>query len=169
LLAGLAVCRALSELGVGDLRMRWPNDVMVQRRKLAGLLIDQFVPGLAVIGIGINVRNRPEEKDPALRPQVTRLADLLPSAPPIEAVLGTVLSHLKALYLEWRQLGSEALLPSINGLWRWPGAVEIDLDGRILRGQFEGVDDSGRLRIRGSDGATECYQPHQVRLLREID
>lgn len=169
LLTGLAVCRALGTLGVGDLRMRWPNDVMVQHRKLAGLLIDRFAPGLAVIGIGINVTNRPEANDPALAGQVVRLADLLSPAPPLDDVLGAVLCHLKAICLEWQQAGPEGLLPAVNGLWRWPGAVELDLDGRIRVGQFEGVDTSGRLQIRGPAGQMEIYEPHQVRLLRELD
>src|SRR5690348_7055319 len=40
LLAGLALCEALAELGAGPLRLRWPNDVLVHERKLAGLLLD---------------------------------------------------------------------------------------------------------------------------------
>jgi biotin-(acetyl-CoA carboxylase) ligase len=59
--------------------MRWPNDVLVNDRKLAGLLIDHFAPGLAVIGIGINVRNQPEALDPGLKNQTARLVDLLPN------------------------------------------------------------------------------------------
>jgi BirA family biotin operon repressor/biotin-[acetyl-CoA-carboxylase] ligase len=79
LAAGLAVCDSLHELGVSRLRMRWPNDVLVDDRKLAGLLIDNFTPGVAVIGIGINVRNQPEALDPTLKNQTTRLIDLLPA------------------------------------------------------------------------------------------
>ena len=48
---------------VEEFRVRWPNDVLVENRKLAGLLIDQFVPELAVAGIGINVFNHPETHD----------------------------------------------------------------------------------------------------------
>lgn len=79
LAAGLAVCDCLHELGISRLRMRWPNDVLVNDRKLAGLLIDHFTPGLAVIGIGINVRNQPEALDPNLTNQTTRLVDLVPA------------------------------------------------------------------------------------------
>lgn len=81
LAAGLAVCNSLRELGVAQLRLRWPNDILVNDQKLAGLLIDHFVPGLAVIGIGINVQNQPEALEPILKGQTARLADLLAPAP----------------------------------------------------------------------------------------
>ena len=51
--------------------------VLVGDRKLAGLLIDQFQPGLAVVGIGINVQNHPQSRDASLKGRVTRLADLV--------------------------------------------------------------------------------------------
>src|SRR5262249_27422576 len=47
LAAGLAVCNTLSALGISRFRLRWPNDVLINNRKLAGLLVDQFVSGLA--------------------------------------------------------------------------------------------------------------------------
>jgi biotin-(acetyl-CoA carboxylase) ligase len=59
LAAGLAVCDGLHELGFRS-TPALANDVLVNDRKLAGLLIDQFVPGLAVVGIGLNVTNQPE-------------------------------------------------------------------------------------------------------------
>jgi BirA family transcriptional regulator, biotin operon repressor / biotin---[acetyl-CoA-carboxylase] ligase len=168
LLAGLAVCSALHHLAVKDVRMRWPNDVMIQRRKLAGLLIDQFEAGLAVVGIGLNISNRPDEQDRALIGSVARLADAMMPVPPPTAVLAIVLSQLKAVCLEWHALGPEPLLPRINDLWQTPVPVELDLDGRMVRGQFEGVDTTGRLRVRSGAGATNFYEPHQVRLLREM-
>src|SRR5438874_11399662 len=45
LLAGLAVAEALVRIGVAEIRMRWPNDLLVGQGKLGGLLLDQFVSG----------------------------------------------------------------------------------------------------------------------------
>ena len=96
LAAGLAVCDALRALGVARLRLRWPNDVLVGGRKLAGLLVDQFAPGLAVVGVGINVANHPETHDPALRNQTARLADLLPAPPSLDQLTALILDHLRS-------------------------------------------------------------------------
>ena len=58
LLAGVAVARALAELGVADARLKWPNDVQLSGKKVAGALADAATTatgGALVLGIGVNV------------------------------------------------------------------------------------------------------------------
>jgi BirA family transcriptional regulator, biotin operon repressor / biotin---[acetyl-CoA-carboxylase] ligase len=168
LLAGLSVSRVLSELGVSKVRLRWPNDVLVGDRKLAGLLIDQFIPGRAVIGLGVNVRNRPEVWDPGLANRTTRLVDLAPTTPTLTDLTGQVLRHLRQTLIDLDREGGPALLARVNLLWGPPRAVELDLDGTIRRGQFRGVDPEGRLRLEDKSGSMIFYEAHQVRHLAEI-
>jgi BirA family transcriptional regulator, biotin operon repressor / biotin---[acetyl-CoA-carboxylase] ligase len=169
LMAGLAVCEALRSFGIEGLRLRWPNDVLVGPRKLAGLLIDQFTPGLAAVGIGINVTNRPEDGDPLLQGQVARLADLVPSpAPALSLVMSATLRSLRTIWTEVANGGAETVLPRINALWQAPRTVQLDLDGRILAGEFQGVDVTGRLGLRSPDGNHLFFEPHEVRFLRDI-
>jgi len=60
LVAGIAVLRALEDCGVGGAALKWPNDVVAEGRKLAGVLVelggDALGPCHAVIGVGINLR-----------------------------------------------------------------------------------------------------------------
>jgi BirA family transcriptional regulator, biotin operon repressor / biotin---[acetyl-CoA-carboxylase] ligase len=168
LAAGLALCDALRSFGVDQLRMRWPNDILVGNRKLAGLLIDQFVPGLAVVGLGINVSNRPEQYDSALRDQVARLEELTSPTPALGELMSRVLAALEEVNGVLEGLGPETLLPRINALWPALQPVELDLDGQVITGDFEGVDSAGRLKLRSPALETIFYEPHQVRLLREI-
>ncbi|MEO0436008.1 MAG: biotin--[acetyl-CoA-carboxylase] ligase [Pseudomonadota bacterium] len=59
LAVGVAVCEALADLGVENLGLKWPNDVLRQRNKLAGVLIemtgDVSGPSTAIVGVGVNV------------------------------------------------------------------------------------------------------------------
>lgn len=71
--AGLSVCQAVATLGVNDPKIRWPNDVLVSDRKLAGVLIEQS-EGLAFIGIGLNVSQT--SWPPALAPIALSLREL---------------------------------------------------------------------------------------------
>lgn len=167
LATGVAVCDALRANGVEELRLRWPNDLLVSERKLAGLLIDQFRPGLAVVGIGINVRNRPEARDGSLNGQVVRLADLVAAPPSLRDLAVRVLASLKSVWLEVQDDGPESILPRVNALWDLPRRVQLDLDGTLVSGDFLGVDAGGRLRLR-TDGATSFFEPQDVRLLRDI-
>lgn len=61
LLAGVAVARALASLGVDDARLKWPNDVQLGGKKIAGTLADAMTGstgGAVVLGIGVNVHQR---------------------------------------------------------------------------------------------------------------
>ncbi|HZR16561.1 MAG TPA: biotin--[acetyl-CoA-carboxylase] ligase, partial [Verrucomicrobiae bacterium] len=143
LAAGLAVCETLNELGISGFRLRWPNDVLVGNKKLAGLLIDQFVAGLAVIGIGINVTNRPEATDPQLVNLVARMADLLSKPPDLASLTIRVLRHLRSTLLALETQGTSALFLRVNQLWLPPRTVELDLDGKLASGVFHGIDSQG--------------------------
>jgi BirA family biotin operon repressor/biotin-[acetyl-CoA-carboxylase] ligase len=77
LLAGVAVARALGSLDVRDARLKWPNDVEVGYRKVAGVLAHATTDGEGgslVIGIGVNVHQRLDGFPAALRESATSLA-----------------------------------------------------------------------------------------------
>jgi BirA family biotin operon repressor/biotin-[acetyl-CoA-carboxylase] ligase len=168
LAAGMAVCDGLHELGISGLRLRWPNDVLVNDRKLAGLLIDQFVTGLAVVGIGLNVTNQPEACDPLLADRTARLADLMTSPLELATLTPLLLSHLHEAVVELGHRGAPALLSRINKLWGSPRRVELDLDGTLRTGTFTGIDPEGRLVLSEDAGGVTFYEAHQVRHLTEI-
>jgi BirA family transcriptional regulator, biotin operon repressor / biotin---[acetyl-CoA-carboxylase] ligase len=63
----LAVCEAVEAVAPVRCQVKWPNDVWIEQRKVAGVLIEARPPGWAVIGIGINIAIEPEEFPPDLR------------------------------------------------------------------------------------------------------
>src|SRR5919204_5745856 len=67
----LAVCEAVESLVPLECRVKWPNDVWHEGRKLAGVLIEARPPDWAVIGIGLNVSIEPEEFPDDLRQPAT--------------------------------------------------------------------------------------------------
>jgi BirA family biotin operon repressor/biotin-[acetyl-CoA-carboxylase] ligase len=169
LAAGLAVCASLQELGVSHFRLRWPNDVLVIDRKLAGLLIDQFSQDLAVIGIGMNVGNRPESMDPDLSNRTVRLADLLGKPVELSDLTALLLRHLRQELATLESAGAPALFARVNGFWHEPRMVELDLDGAVRKGMFKGVDASGRLTLESPSGELSFYDAHEVRHLTETE
>jgi BirA family biotin operon repressor/biotin-[acetyl-CoA-carboxylase] ligase len=168
LVTAVAVCETLNGLGVRGLRLRWPNDVLFGNRKLAGLLIDQFQRGLAVVGIGINIINQPDKGDPQLRGQVVCLAELVTDAPSTGELMHLILAALKNAWNGTSRLSVESLLRRLDELWQAPRRVCLDLDhDRQLTGQFQGVDQAACLAIQLPDGTCLSFEPHEVRLLRE--
>ena len=77
LVAGLALSRAFDRLGV-DVELKWPNDLLLDGRKLAGILCEgrKTASGIqaAVVGVGVNVSQRAEDFPPELRERATSLA-----------------------------------------------------------------------------------------------
>jgi len=169
LAVGLAVCDALRSIGLKEFRVRWPNDVLVDDRKLAGLLIDQFVPEQAVAGIGINVFNYPETHDPSLKNQTVRLADLITTPPGLDDLARVMLSNLRHVVGQMQTNGFTSLLPRINQLWGSPRQVELDLDGDIRTGIFAGVGEGGELLLLSDSGNKATYHAYQVRHLKELN
>ena len=166
--AGLAVIEALKQFGVDSARLRWPNDIMVNERKLAGLLVDNFTPQLAVVGLGVNVNNHPDECDTTLKDTTTRLADLVPQPPSLATLTAAILVALRAAIDSLTTGGFGALHLRINQLWGGMRRVTLDLDGVQRSGLFTGVDDYGRLLLQDEALRITALEPHQVRLLREI-
>ena len=165
---GLAVCQALNSLGAKNLRLRWPNDVLVGQRKLAGLLLDQFSPELIVAGIGINVLNNPEVRDGSLAGQTIRLSDLVPQSPSLTDLAVLVLNAVETVSRQLQTEGPEPLLPRLNRFWLAPRRVRLELDGGEVQGEFVGVDAAGRLELRQPNQSNRYFEPQDVRCLREL-
>jgi BirA family biotin operon repressor/biotin-[acetyl-CoA-carboxylase] ligase len=136
LAAAVAVCEAVTP----ECLIKWPNDVLVDGRKLAGILVEgRPQDGWAVLGIGLNVTTREEDFPAELRETATSLAIAAPEGTTSEAVLASLLARLDArlrspleeILEEWRR--RDALL---GRAVRWDGgdgtAAGIDADGSLL-------------------------------------
>lgn len=93
--AGALLCRHLRQLSGLELAFRWPNDLLIQDRKLGGLLVEAWGspdrPAFFILGMGINTGTPESAGTPA-----TGLRDLLPSPPQRRELAGLVASHLHA-------------------------------------------------------------------------
>ena len=81
LLAGLAVLKTCEELGLEHARLRWPNDILVGKSKLGGILVERPSHDMAVIGIGINIHNPIEKIAEQLQDPPVKLSFLLSACP----------------------------------------------------------------------------------------
>lgn len=159
------------EFGLRDLRLRWPNDILLGTRKLAGLLVERHSPHTAVVGIGLNVFNHPELADPALRHATVRLADLAPlSERSLDDLAGLVLHSVAEAHARLLADDFAGIAAELNRSWSEPRLVALTLAGRAtpVTGRFLGIDDEGRLRLRAADATTLTLDATQVALLREI-
>ena len=149
--AGLAV----ADVAGPRAGLKWPNDVLVDGRKVAGILVEAFPQrGWAVLGIGLNVAF-----DPAALPAevAARAGTLGRAAEEVEGVLGEVLERLEARLAE--------RLSDTRAAWQ---ARDV-LDGRTVEwgdgsGIAGGIDESGALLVTTAEGMTVALEAGEVHL-----
>lgn len=145
LAVGLSVVQSLH----ADLMLKWPNDVWLDERKLAGILIETASLGeqrYAVIGIGINLLARDAA---GLRTPPAALAELLPHMDP-PAVLKTVVLPLVQAIARFEAQGFAALRAPFHARDLLYGRAVTCTDGTT--GQARGVDAGGALLVHTANG-----------------
>jgi BirA family transcriptional regulator, biotin operon repressor / biotin---[acetyl-CoA-carboxylase] ligase len=157
IVAGIAAVHALRECGISDLGLKWPNDILVDGKKLAGILVElggEFLgPCFAVIGIGINVRL---PADAGIDQPHVDLATLCGGNPPSRnQIIGRLISRLIASTDAFAEKGFAAFekeYASFDVLARVP--VRLHTSSGVREGVAEGVDSRGALRVRHDDCVT---------------
>ncbi|HEY7986258.1 MAG TPA: bifunctional biotin--[acetyl-CoA-carboxylase] ligase/biotin operon repressor BirA [Methylophilaceae bacterium] len=150
LAVGVALVRALDEVGVTQLALKWPNDVLHADKKLAGTLIElqgeMLGPTAAVIGIGLNIK-LPDEIKANIDQQVADLADT--SAPPRNELLAVLLQHLYDVLTEFEQQGFAMLREEWQKHHAYQGKpVQLTLpNGSAVNGIVNGIDADGALLV----------------------
>jgi BirA family biotin operon repressor/biotin-[acetyl-CoA-carboxylase] ligase len=146
LLAGLAVLEAVSAVGYVDATLKWPNDVLVDDRKLGGLLVE-LAGDAAVVGIGLNVSTREEELPVATATSLLIAGGVTDREPLAKELLRALVRR----YRVWSDAAGDAasVLPAYRERCETIGAkIELTLpDGGVARGTAVDVDDVGRLVV----------------------
>jgi BirA family biotin operon repressor/biotin-[acetyl-CoA-carboxylase] ligase len=156
LAAAVAVCEACEGAGPVTPAVKWPNDVWIDRKKVAGILIEgRPQAGWAVLGVGVNVTTDAFPDDLAEIATSLRLAG-------VETTPAQVLDALLASLNEWLDAPHDAVLAA----WRERDALK----GERVRwsggeGVAAGIDDSGAFLVETDDGRV-TLDAGEVHLLR---
>jgi BirA family transcriptional regulator, biotin operon repressor / biotin---[acetyl-CoA-carboxylase] ligase len=150
LAAGLAVAEALPEVPA---HLKWPNDVLVNGRKLAGILAEAQSGSAAVewvvVGIGVNVGLKAEDLPAELRETATSLFIETGSARDPLEVAAAVLARLRV----WYHALSGGDAAAVVAAWReravpwWGRQVVAQAGGETVRGIARGISESGALLV----------------------
>jgi BirA family transcriptional regulator, biotin operon repressor / biotin---[acetyl-CoA-carboxylase] ligase len=168
LMAGLATLRALDAYGVRDTGVKWPNDILWNGRKLAGLLIDTRAhhseQTLAVLGVGINVSISPNDGLQIDQPWV----DLAHIADVIDRDRLTALV-IEQLVRASQRYAAQGFDDETRTEWEqrhvYQGQpVQLQAASGDETGVVVGVDRDGALRVRDSIGAERRYYSGDIRL-----
>ena len=159
LAAGLAVADTVSKYA-DDPRLKWPNDVLLDQRKVAGILAEgRPAEGWAIVGVGINVA----VDVGTLPPEVREIAASLKLPP--EAIEDVLSELLEALETRIAQSEGE-LLEAVRERDALLGERVVWVGGA---GVGAGIDGTGRLIVDGDDGIRHLLDAGEVHLGSRID
>jgi len=159
--AGVAIVRALQSLGVEGVELKWPNDVLYNGRKLAGILVDLRGevdgPTHIVVGVGLNVRLHAEISG-SIDQAWTDLVSILNQPIDRNEIASQLIFELRNVLADY---GTEGLQPYLQEWKKWHAfenrQVNIIQNDNEISGTVCGLDDSGALQI---DTGEEIIRVH---------
>ncbi|MBF0273309.1 MAG: biotin--[acetyl-CoA-carboxylase] ligase [Magnetococcales bacterium] len=157
LVAGLATVEAVGTMGVEGARLKWPNDVLVAGRKLAGILTEMAADGTRIrhvtVGVGVNVNGRAAAFSPEVAARAVTMADILHRSCDRGALLAALLAGLE----RWYGLYVREGFAPVRRAWKERALLEgqqarIDTPTGVREVWLEDLDEEGFLLARSRDG-----------------
>ena len=163
----LSVLLALEKFKIPKLAIKWPNDIMSDSKKIAGILIENSIKTngkiVSIIGIGVNVN----QLDFLELPKASSLAVIMNAAFDKEEVLFEIIENIKTTLSKLQNNGSLDLWKDYNSkLFKKgiPMPFESEKIGKFM-GIIQDVTDRGRLRILLEDDSIALFDIKQIQML----
>lgn len=147
----IAVTRALRESGLDTVSVKWPNDILVSKRKLAGILLElageSSGPCTVVVGVGLNIRSSAPGMSAIDQPWID-LESALGRSVNRNELAGKLINHLVVAIKDFEQSGLAPFLHEWQLCDEYAGQeVVLHLPDGEIRGIVRGVDHSGALLL----------------------
>jgi BirA family biotin operon repressor/biotin-[acetyl-CoA-carboxylase] ligase len=157
--AGLALASALDSFAGATVQLKWPNDLMLQGRKLGGILCEARwqggQPGWIAVGVGLNVRNSISAE---LQPLATALCEHYPEVA-LEELIPRVAAVLTGLDLQAERLTSSELDQFAARDWLLGRQIREPVEGIVA-----GLAADGTLVVRTAAGSEQSLRTGSVEL-----
>lgn len=169
LAAGVAVAEALEEFGVGGVSLKWPNDVLWDGRKLAGLLLDvrgeAAGPTTVVLGLGLNVDIAESDAQHIEQPWIDLQQILRSNVVDRNRLVAILLRNLVQMFSVFDARGLSAFLESWERYHAYAGKQVRVLRGNDeLVGTVQGVDLHGALLLKDTAGKLHTFNSGEISL-----
>ena len=150
IVAGLSVANTLRKATGLDVKIKWPNDIVFEGKKMGGILVEIPSKSYAIIGVGVNVNN-----DPPL-PTATSVKTVLGKEVDLDGLLKAIIEELNRVLKSSRRetlARYKALLSTIGKMVR----IKF-VDGKVIEGTAVDVADNGALILETPSGIVEVLE-----------
>ncbi|MCM8567948.1 biotin--[acetyl-CoA-carboxylase] ligase [Gramella jeungdoensis] len=163
----LAVLKALQELKIPELKVKWPNDILSAKRKIGGILIENIVKteGIvaSIIGIGLNV-NQTDFKG---LPQAGSLKSVTGKEFDLDELMNSILFTIQSKLKELPEVSPNQILESyaLNMFRLNVVSAFSSPEGKHFNGIIRGVTTDGKLNLEIEEGVFKTFDLKEVQLL----
>jgi len=168
MITSLALLDLSNELGISDVKIKWPNDIYVKKKKLAGILIQNNITAQkimsSIIGIGLNV-NQTEFDPSLLNPTSIKICHGEENLD-LEKILERVCYFLEKRYLQTKSSKGIKELRELYtaNMYQVNKVASYSIDGKAQAGIIKGVDEFGKLLLQ-LENETRAFDLQQVKFL----
>ena len=157
-IVGFSIIEVLVDLGVNSnlIELKWPNDVLVGRKKISGVLLESS-QNFIIVGIGLNILKIPNLE---IKWATTRLYDHVRNSLPIEDISLKILNKVFDNYISWEKFGFKFFKNDLNkniSNINKKIIININSNSDPLKGIFLGLGDNGGLKIKSNSKITEYF------------
>ncbi len=172
LVSAVAVTTAIRDYTGLKAEIKWPNDILINGKKTAGILIDMKSDRdslyFLAVGIGVNVNMSPEIMPEDIRPHITSLMAETGKSLDKITLLSQILAELENHYKILLNGNKMALIDEWLRLSSTIGSkVKVQNQDRIISGTAKGIDETGQLIIRLASGNLETVSAGEVTILKD--
>ena len=158
LIIGLSILETLINLGVDrrKIKLKWPNDVLVQKSKISGVLLESF-DSFIVAGIGLNILKNPQNQS---KWNTTKLCDHTNKDFSIKYIANAILKVIFKNYFIWEDKGFGCFKKKINrSIYNINRKIVLKFNSQSkdIIGVFLGLGDNGSLKIKVDNEFLEYY------------
>ncbi len=152
-----------------EVAIKWPNDILVNQKKVAGILIENTIQGSkiaqTVVGVGINVKQQKFPSDLAHATSLAIEGDQEHTDFNIKSMLAVMSAYLEKYYLQLRQTNYQFLSKAYTtSLWRYHQTQDFYKGEQLLRGEITGIYKDGRIEI-DINGKLQRYAMQEVKFI----
>lgn len=149
LLVGASIYKTLMKLGIKT-KIKWPNDIMLNEKKTAGILCEMIVEDRKIkcfiIGIGLNLNNKGFSKE--LKNKASSLYLATNEVYDIEKIKKRIIKEFDQLFTKYLKHDCEFLKICKDNSYLDNQEIEVIYNGKVIKGFVKGIDDSGKLLIQ---------------------
>lgn len=151
------------------LGLKWPNDLLVNNKKLAGMLLESLTlygKNYLIIGLGVNVKLTPKDIDKPVTSLVEEGVYILDNS----TLLDTFMNYFQKYFAIWRNKGFMRIRESwLAKAYNLNEMVVIDDGKNKISGEFKDIDANGNIRIKLADGRVQSLSTGEVFFGKKLD